>query len=241
MNGFASCCVLSYERPRLLRTAVKTLMEKAGAPLELIVHDDGSEDEDLHELLDGWRRDGVASTMIVNPPGHNQGVGEAIRRCFAVAQGDLLIKIDQDLVFEPDWLAKVNRIFEHNAGYLPQKKIGAMGAFRYAVDPVDHKKMHRRWHHPGADGEWEEVEDFVGSFIAVPRAVYERYGPIETHSDAFAEDVMFKRALQADGWALALPADDIAANHGFGIGPSTVNLEEGGVRTIHHETVIHGL
>lgn len=232
-RGFASCCVLSYERPLFVRDAIESLLADPGAPLELIVHDDGSESRELRDYLGNLLDCGQASTVILNPPGHNQGVGEAIRRCFAVAQGDPLIKLDQDLSFRPGWLATVNQILYDNGTCEHEPRIGALGGFRYSFEPVDHQKMFRRRH----EG-WDEVQDFVGSFMAVPRDVYERFGPIETHSDAFAEDVTFKLELQAIGLALGLPLDELVSNHGFGVGPSTVNTPEG-VRSIKKEPAIY--
>lgn len=239
---YASCCVLSYERPGFLRTAVESLLHRADAPLELIVHDDGSESHEVRGLLQRWVADGVVSTAILNPPGHNQGVGEAMRRMFALATGDPIIKIDQDLIFKDGWLAKVNEILDTNAADLALgtsremgvRRIGALGAFRYWHAPVHHDQMLIQ-----ERGLWTEVEDFVGSFVAVPRAVYEDFGPFETHSEAFAEDVVFKKKLQAAGLALALPAEDIAHNQGFGVGPSTVVTAPGTVRSIHKEPVLH--
>jgi glycosyltransferase involved in cell wall biosynthesis len=242
LGDYASCCVLSYERPGFLRTAVESLLSRAGAPLELIVHDDGSENHEVRALLRRWVDDGVVSTLIENPPGHNQGVGESMRRMFDLATGDPIIKVDQDLIFQEGWLAKVNEILVTNAADLELgtsidmkvKRIGALGAFRYWTDPVDHNQMLIQ-----ERGLWTEVQDFVGSFIAIPRRVYEQFGPFETHSAAFAEDITFKHSLTAAGLALALPAEDIAHNQGFGVGPSTVVVAPETVREIHREPVIH--
>lgn len=236
--GFASCCLLSYNRPQFVEEAILTLTGNANFPLELIVHDDGSEDKEVRDVLRRFVDAGAISTLIENPPGHNQGVGEATRRMFEVAQGDVLIKLDQDLVFMPNWLETVVRIFDLNHAQQtlytdPEPVIGALGLFRYHHEPVHHAKMFRQRRQG-----WDEVEDFVGSGIAMTREVYESFGPFPTHSDAFAEDVEFKRGLQKEGLALALPFDDLAHNQGFGLGPSTVAIAgEGGNPTsasIHH-------
>jgi glycosyltransferase involved in cell wall biosynthesis len=110
--SYASCCVLSYRRAHFLGRCIDTLIGGASAPLELIVHDDGSGDEDVMELLAERQRLGEISTLITNAPGHNQGQGVAINRMFAVATGDPIIKIDHDLIFQPGWLAEVNRLMK---------------------------------------------------------------------------------------------------------------------------------
>lgn len=225
---FASCCLLSYNRPQFIEEAILTMIGNASFPLELIVHDDGSIDEEarakLRTLVDG----GTISTLIETPPGHNQGVGEAARRMFAIAQGDPIIKLDQDLLFQPGWLQAVMQILDQNhyermAFTQPQEpRIGALGLFKYHADPVEHGKMFKkRW------GAWDEVQDFVGSAIVIPRDVYEEFGPWPTHSDAFAEDVELKTRIQEAGLSLGLTQQDLVVNQGFGLGPSTVAIDDG--------------
>lgn len=233
MSDFATCCVLSYNRPELLQESLLTLVGNARYPLELIVHDDGSMDEDLREWLFAACQSGTISTLILNPPGHNQGQGTALNRMFNMAKGDPIIKLDHDLVYMPGWLAQCVSVLEHNKDNPMQPRIGVMGLFKYNHDPVDYRKMHRtEW-----EG-WDEVEDFVGSALVVPREVWEAFGPFPEHSDAFAEDQEFKFRVRDDrrcDWRLALPSNDLAVNQGFGIGPSTVNTHDGGVASIHKE------
>ena len=240
MTDFASCCLLSYNRPDFLLSAVRSLTENAGWPLELIIHDDGSSDPRLDELLWRFKQDGA--TVIQNRPGHNQGVGTAVNRMFSIAKGDPLVKIDQDLTFEPGWLRTIATILERNRteriGF-GEPLIGALGAFRYHVEPciADEQFVAR---HSEGHGAWEHHRDFVGSLTAVPRDVWEDYGPWEEHSTAFSEDVAFKDKLRADGLVMALPPEDIATNHGFGVGPSTVCTSLDSVQSIKKEPVILG-
>lgn len=239
MEKFASCCLLSYNRPQFVEEAILTLTGNANFPLELIVHDDGSTDLGVREVLRRFVDSGAISTLIENPPGHNEGVGLATRRMFDIAQGDPLIKIDQDLIFQPNWLSRTVEVLERNWHTAQsgdpdaEPFIGALGLFKYECAPVHHAEMFRRsWTY------WHEVSDFVGSVFAVPRAYYEEYGPFPTHSDAFAEDVEFKTRLQSNDLALGLTPDDLVVNRGFGLGPSTVAVDDGEGRptsaTIHH-------
>lgn len=236
MSGFASLCVLSYNRPQFLAQMLRELRATAGHPFELIVHDDGSNDPSLQAMLSQLQRAGLISTLILNPPGHNQGVGFAVERMFGLALGDPLIKMDQDLcAFRPNWLKDTVDILHNNQYEEPQ--IGTLGAFHYDADPVDHQKMYK-----ASYGEWEHHEDYVGSYFAVPRDIYEEFGPFETHSDAFAEDVAFKTKLRSHGFVSALPRVDFCVNRGFGPGPSTVveSFEngEGTVHKIHHGPLV---
>lgn len=222
--SYASIVLLSYERPQFLAACIENLKE-AGEPFELIVHDDGSTNEEVHQILDSLQRTGAASTVILQPPEHNEGVGEAVRKGFACAQGDVLIKVDQDLVFSAGWLTRVREMLDDDL-------VGAAGLFSYHHDPVDVEKTRILGAVPPNGMEHFYVTDFVGSAFAIPRHVYEKCGPIEAHSTAFAEDIALKERIKAAGYHMALPNEDIAVNIGFGVGPSTVVVAPGQVQSI---------
>lgn len=239
---FASVCVLSYERFGLLRDCIGTMLAHADADFELIVHDDGSRDPELRRWLLQMSDQGIISTLLLNTPGHNEGQGIAMNRMAAVAKGDPIIKCDQDLIFGPGWLRKVQAVLNDNHrpnsaecvhGSCPKPEwchhdcedreplIGALGIFRYNAEPVRYEDMLIADH-----GEWEEHRDFVGSFIAIPRIAWAMFGPWEERSPAFAEDNIFKLDIaNTDGWCCALTKEELATNVGFGIGPSTVVVD----------------
>ena len=241
---YASVCVLSFERLGFLKDCVSSMLTRADADFELIVHDDGSKDPELREWLMQMSYEGVISTLLMNPPGWNQGQGIAMNRMAAVAKGDPIIKCDQDLIFSPGWLKKVQEVLVANKsagglngtgcvhGACPKPEmcegwcedaeplIGALGIFRYPVDPVDYDKMLIAEYGP-----WQEHKDFVGSFIAIPRTAWELFGPWSERSAAFAEDNEFKLEIAAtEGWCCALTTEELAVNQGFGVGPSTLVL-----------------
>lgn len=249
MTGFASLCVLSYERPEFLETCLETLAN-ADAPYELIVHDDGSRNEEVLEMLQHHQRKGRISSLILNTPGHNQGQGIALNRMFGMAKGDPIIKLDQDLVFRPGWLARVNEILDSNrdlpgadpsrglwAVTLPyEPRIGLLGLFHYLHEPVDSRETIVEHH-----GTWQEHTHICGSAFALRREAWEELGPFEEHSEAFAEDwAMQKAVTDSPSWVCGLPNDDLVQNQGFGIGPSTVVTAPGTVRKIHKEPMLHG-
>lgn len=251
MSRFASVCVLSYERLAFLKECIASMLAYAEADFELIVHDDGSTDPGLRRWLFEMSEQGVISTLLMNTPGWNEGQGIAMNRMAAVAKGDPIIKCDQDLIFAPGWLRKVNQVLDENQaegadscvhGTCPKEEgmcwpgacedtndlIGALGVFRYHAEPVRYGDMLI------ADrGTWEEHRDFVGSFIAIPREAWELFGPWEERSAAFAEDNAFKLHLaKTEGWCCALTKEELARNQGFGIGPSTLVLGPDTVKEI---------
>lgn len=228
MSNYISLCVLSYNRPQLLAQVLNSIKQNTVGPYELIVNDDCS-NEQVSEFLYGLYRRGQISTLILNAGG-NQGVGKAIKNMFDIASGKYFVKIDQDLVFSHAWDTRVCQIMD----IFPE--VGALGLFKYYLDPVDFPKMYLRTMVRG-NISIEVVQDFVGSAIVTRPELYKSLGFV-THSDAFAEDIVFKKAIQAKEFLLALPTGDLAENKGFGPGPSTVVYREGEeikVTTIHKE------
>lgn len=222
MSEYASCCVLSYERPQFLNDCLSSLM-LAGSPLELIIHDDGS--RGAGPELDRWSDH---ATIITNPQGCNRGQGVALNRMFHMASGDPIIKIDQDVVFTPGWLAKVQRLMRAN----PQ--IGLLGLFHYWHPPCD-SAVTRIHNYDG----WSSRTHILGSAFAVSRACWQELGPFAERDEAFAEDWNFQKRVTASGmWVCALPDEDLVSNQGFGIGPSTVVLAGHHVQPIHKEPVL---
>lgn len=233
---YASICLLSYQRPKFVRQTIASAIKNADYPLELIVHDDGS-DEETVEVLREFHRNGLISLLMLNALGNNEGQGIALRRMFAAATGDPIVKMDQDLQFEPSWLDKCVGLLDANQRQMVESgttqypgegcppQIGALGLFKYEHDPVHHEDMVIETHESGAVV-WEEHEDFVGSCMVIPRVAYEEFGPFDVRSTAFAEDAVFKQKIAArDGWCNALFPDDLATNFGFGLGKSTVAVE----------------
>lgn len=238
---FASCCLLSYERRDFVMSTIVSAIENADYPLEMIVHDDGSNPE-VVETLRELQRDGWISLLMLNAPGNNEGQGVALNRMFAAAKGDPIVKLDQDLQFSNGvnsgfihggWLRQCVQLLEANyAGRVPMTEanplIGALGLFKYNTDPVRWQDMLVAKHSSGGYV-WEEHKDFVGSAMVIPRLAWEEFGPFEERSPAFAEDAVFKQAIAArPTWCNALPPVDLATNIGFGPGPSTIVSEKAG-------------
>ena len=199
----------------------------------MIVHDDGSENPEVKIVLRQLLDQGLISTLIENPPGHNQGVGLAMNRCFSIARGAYLLKLDQDLIFEPGWLRKAVAIIDQNIenggaypGHKDEPLIGALGFFRYGAEPVRYEDMFiKDW--GCGETAWEEHQDFVGSAMMFDARVWWDFGPFEERSAAFAEDVAFKKLLQNQDYRMALPkSGDLVRNQGFGYGPSTVVVKD---------------
>lgn len=236
MTDYASLCFLSFNRPEFIGEAVRSAVHNAGYPCEVIVHDDGSQSEVYASLL-GMLQTDLISRLILNPPGHNEGVGTAFNRCAALSSGDPIIKLDQDMLFEPGWLDTTVRILNVDPA------IAGLGFFKYPVAPCRWQDMEIPWNDgdgPAGPISYHYVTDFVSSGIAIPRDTWNDLGPWPEHSTAFAEDVEWKTRARSLGLQMALPDEDVARNRGFGYGPSTVCIQPGVVQSIKQQPVVFG-
>lgn len=236
----ATLCILSYERPQFLRVAIETAIAGCDEPVEVIVHDDGSADPELLKYLYTIHQQGTVSSVLLNAPGVNRGQGVALNRMFRMATGDPILKLDQDLVFKPGWLAKVKEI-------LRDDRVGLCALFKYWNDPVDWRQTII----PDsqlASGRVEEPDGglahkppmplyalprgytfhthIIGSGFAVPRRVWEKLGPFPERWESFGEDWEFQKRVHSSAELFnALPDEDLVDNVGFGVGPSTVVVQ----------------
>lgn len=228
-NDFASLCILSYNRAQYLDEGLESMKENTNYPHELLIHDDGSNDEEVYKvLIDAQAFDGA--TIITNKPKWNQGQGIALNRMFGMAKGDPIVKLDQDLLYSPGWLNEAVRLFNENP------EIGLIGLLHYYFEPVDTFKTVIERH-----DDWSAHTHILGSGFAVRRKCWEELGPFEEHSDAFAEDWTFQKAVStSENWKCALPKADLVKNERMGIPHSTVVEESGKVHTIHKSPYILG-
>lgn len=224
-EDYASLCLLSYERPNFLRDTLKSLSDRPGYNYQLIIHDDGSQNK---STISAVFHESATATVIMNPPGHNQGQGVALNRMFNISRGDPIIKLDADLHFYQGWLLEVVRLMRENPS------IGLLGLLHYYHEPVDSRKTVIERH-----DEWSSHTHILGSAFAVRRQCWEELGPFSEGSEAFAEDWEFQQKVTAsDKWVCALPKESLCKNNGMGIGKSTIVLEGNIVKEIHKRPAI---
>jgi len=187
---------------------LESLWTNTDFPFQLIICDDASNAETQEYIFDLVRA-GKVSTALFNT-GHNMGIGIAFNRGAAIARGKWLFKLDADLIYEPQWLSQAIDL-------LSNQVIGCLGLFKYWHEPChfDHELIVDQ-------GTYFEVQDFVGSAIGMRREVYDQFGPWSEQGHAFAEDVLYKRAVQVGGLCMALPKEDLVENFGFGANRSAL-------------------
>jgi glycosyltransferase involved in cell wall biosynthesis len=93
---FLSVIITSYKRPFYLKRAIDSIHQFADAPFEIIIHDDGSSIECLHEILE--LKDKV-SYIYINT-GSNSGLNKSMNRAISAASSEYLLFLCDDCWIE---------------------------------------------------------------------------------------------------------------------------------------------
>ena len=119
---FASIIITHWamndERSDVMVKSIASLNEVIKYPYELIVVDNGGSEEDS-EFFNSLVNHGRISTYIKNS--NNRHFGYARNQGIAVAQGDYIAIVDNDILHKKDWLTDCIKILEDN----PNEKIYA--------------------------------------------------------------------------------------------------------------------
>jgi glycosyltransferase involved in cell wall biosynthesis len=99
-----SVVVATRNRSSNLRRLLEGLVQQAGAPaFEVVVADNGSLD-DTSAVIDSFRSELTLHSVRVLEPGK----GRALNAALALAQGEIIVFTDDDVMPAPDWL---NRLY----------------------------------------------------------------------------------------------------------------------------------
>lgn len=119
---FASIIITHWamndERSDVMVRSLLSLIETIKYPYELIVVDNGGSEADSQFLMD-MTSQGYISTYIKNS--NNRHFGYARNQGIAIAQGDYIAIIDNDILHKKDWLTKCIELLEK----FPEEKLYA--------------------------------------------------------------------------------------------------------------------
>lgn len=142
---FASIIITHWamndERSDVMVKSIVSLVQTIKYPYELIVVDNGGSEEDSQFLIEMTNK-GHISTYIKNS--NNRHFGYARNQGIAMAQGDYIVIIDNDILHKKDWLTRCIEILER----FPDKKLYATpidyphnatygGKVRYDIEELD--------------------------------------------------------------------------------------------------------
>lgn len=172
--------LVSYNRPELLKRTVASYLETVSMPFDLVIVDNGSDDETLD-----WLSASGLKTLLL---GENRYPGYAANQAWRLhdESHDLLHRSDNDLNYLPGWSDAVVERFERGrARGGPGRRVGQVGLM---TDAQEGKKV-----------------PAVGGNMAIRREVYEegvRYTD-EPWDTVPWEDGMMTGSVVAAGWGWA--------------------------------------
>ncbi len=132
-----SVVVPAYNRAHFLNTVVDTVLSQTFTDLELIIVDDGSQDDTRLICMQLAERDTRVRYIYQN----NKGLPGARNMGIRAARGEFIALLDSDDLWEPTKLEKQWAVVEHNPDidviYCDYAKIDEAGQVYHVVHPPD--------------------------------------------------------------------------------------------------------
>lgn len=150
----------------------------------------------------------------------NRGFGGACNQGLRLAEGEMLVLLNQDTVVAPGWLAGLAAALESDAaiGAAGSKAYYPDGTIQHAGGTVDAQGLgaHRGYRLPD-QGQYDTLEDVdyvTGAALAVRRAAYEEVGGLDDgFGTAYFEDVDWCYRIRGAGWRVVYaPASVLVHN-----------------------------
>jgi GT2 family glycosyltransferase/peptidoglycan/xylan/chitin deacetylase (PgdA/CDA1 family) len=204
-----SVVVPTFQRRDLVTEVVRALAAQVLPPIEVVVVVDGSTDGSAQALA---TVPAPFPVRVVEQP--NSGAARARNRGAALASGDLLLFLDDDMIAAPDLLAELGRVHAAGAdavlGHIPAVA-GSTAAFltrgltEWAV---------RRRDRLVRDGAPLTATDVLTGQLSVRRDVFEALGGFDerfTKDGSFGgEDTDFGRRLLGEGYRVEFAPDAVS-------------------------------
>lgn len=197
MIKYASVVVLSLERPKVLRWSLESLQQHTHYPHELIVHDDGSADSHVREFLLEQLASGGISSLVLNPPGRNMAIGQALNRTLPMCTGKYIASLSGDYQYRDGWLEEAVELLEA----FPEASIVSLDRSHNAAYDLLTFMEYRTRQGLEAELRWAPGT----SLIAFRRSDLEAVWPIEILRTPTAEHWSLVKALCPGAWHTATP------------------------------------
>jgi hypothetical protein len=185
-----SVLVTSYNMGRFIVEAVHSALSQSYGNLEIIICDDGSEDDSLARLEASFKN----NSRIAYFAQPNAGQAGAMNAAFVRATGDLITFLDADDVWLPDRMRRVVEQFTASSG---------LGILSHQLRAVDEKLRPLRFVAPGHfDVGWLGWDPLAVAGLSkarttgltVHREVADRVFPLPIGSRGHGDGVMVRRA-----------------------------------------------
>jgi GT2 family glycosyltransferase len=190
--------------------SLKLLLESLAAPAqigipetEIIVVDNGSTDE-THRWLDAQREQNQSGGLIIlDEP--RPGKSNALNRALSVARGEIFMVLDDDVVIQPNCLAK------HAEAYAATQFAAIQGRILAGKDsggnPADANRL-REYNIPLIDygEEIVAIRGLTGTNMSFKRAVFEKVGFFDPRlgpgAAGFSEDTEYSIRIRKAGFKI---------------------------------------
>lgn len=185
-----SVLVTNYNLGRFVVEAVHSALSQSYGNLEIVVCDDGSQDDSLARIEAGFK-DNARVAYFTQPNGGQAG---AMNAAFARATGELIAFLDADDVWLPDRLRRVVERFASSPG---------LGILSHQLRAVDEKLKPLRFVAPDRlDEGWlgwnplavARLSKARTTGLTVHRQVADRVFPLPVESRGHGDGVMVRRA-----------------------------------------------
>jgi len=203
-NLHVSVIVPAYNEEKVIAQTVERLLESDHRDLDVIVVDDGSQDNTSTVLRSAFGADQRVTLIRIA----NRGKAEALNAGLARSTGDIIVALDADTQFQPDTIPRLVRWFiDPNVGAVAgNAKVGNrinMITRWQALEYIVAQNLERRA--LAALGTLTVIPGAVGAWR---RSVLRAMGGF--HSDTLAEDQDLTIGIQAKGWRVRFDSSAVA-------------------------------
>jgi len=176
----------THNRCELLQRAIDSVRGQTYPNWELVVVDDGSDDETAGVLERARSQDARIVTARLDPA---EGASQARNRALDLARGDLVVYLDDDNRFDPDWLRAVAWAFTE----YPDVNVA------YGARIVDDVRRHHGFDPGGMP--WLQLLDWDRELCAAQNIVDQN---VLAHRRGFANARFDERLTHYSDWDLVL-------------------------------------
>lgn len=197
-NPLVSAIIPTYNRAHIICEAVESALQQTYSNIEVIVVDDGSEDDTLSLLKQYGDRIRVVAQA-------NAGPAAARNRGIAVSRGELIAFLDSDDIWLPDKMERQVALLQRAGSSVPCCLCNILMKWNSG----DRASFDIAWLKPSAEeGVWLNVDEVLATRsvlfnqgIVIRREVLEKIGGFD-ESIRYLEDVEFPLRLSLEGpWA----------------------------------------
>ncbi len=197
-----SVVVPNWNGRRWLPGCLAAIADQDQAPLEVLVIDNGSEDDSIEYLRSVHRE------VRLIELDENTGFAHAANRGIEAARGELVALVNTDVVLAPDWLGRMSAALAH------EPAAASVACKMLALDQPDHVydagdvlrrdgACEQRGRFGRDDGRWDQSGEVFGACAGA--AMYRRdavlaLGGFDERYFAYLEDVDLSLRLRLAGW-----------------------------------------